>query len=91
MTISDINDKLICILRTKFGVGVNFSTELLKAPLTAPPFSLDAVRLYSFLMCVEEEFDLYFSSSEIQDGDFNSLVGFQTAISEKIRESSGGN
>lgn len=91
MTISAINDRLIHILRTKFSMDVTFSAELLKAPLTAPPFSLDAVRLYTFLMCVEEEFDLYFSSSEIQNGDFNSLVGFQTAISEKIRESSGGN
>ncbi len=85
MMTSDIGIVIKDILEKRFEIGFHITENLMTSVLTAPPFSLDAVRLYQLLMCVEEEFNIYFMPQEIADGDFKTILGIQNTISEKIR------
>ncbi len=85
MMTGDIGVAIKNILEKRFEIGFHITEEFMTSALTAPPFSLDAVRLYQLLMCIEEEFNIYFMPQEIVDGDFKTIWGIQNAISEKIR------
>lgn len=84
-----MDEKLIAlgvrdILREKFGVTLASESEVEKLPLASKSFGFSAVQMYQLLMCIEEKFNIYFTSEEIVKYGFHNLSEIYKAIQIKL-------
>lgn len=52
--------------------------------LTGPEIALNAIEMYQFLMCVENEFNIYFDMEDIKKYGFRTLTDISQMVSKKI-------
>lgn len=75
--------KLKCILMEKGFLACCDDNNLERSLLTGETIALDAVQMYQFLMCVEDEFSVIFSLDEINTYGFHTLEEIANAIENK--------
>lgn len=81
----EVIKKLINILDHKFNVKCKTDNEIMNSPLTGCEFALDAIQMVQFLICIENEFHIYFTPSDMEEYSFKTLTDIQKAVIEKQR------
>lgn len=80
-----MKESIIKILKIQFGYkGDTDWTAIHDTPLTAKPFSFDGIQLYYFLMCLEEEFHIYFEAGDFANKGFFTLDNVVAAVQNKL-------
>lgn len=89
MNRSEIREKLTDILVDKFGLGedsLDFSEPQVSTGLQ---IGLNALQLYEFLMCIENEFRIYFEPQDFKSMSFRNLHDVETAVHMKLSRING--
>lgn len=84
MNSSEVRDKLTDILVDKFEFqekSLDFSKPQTSTGLS---IGLSAPQMYELLMCIENEFHLYFQPRDFESMSFRSLHGVEAAVLSKL-------
>lgn len=81
-----IMDRLVSILKHKFLIQGEINEDLKGKMLTGTEIGLNAMELYQFLICVEKEFHICFTSKDIYENGFCSLYTLEHLIVQKYSE-----
>lgn len=80
-----MKETVIKILKVHFGYkGDTDWGAIHDTPLTAKDFSFDGIQLYYFLMCLEEEFHIYFEADDFANMSFFTLDNVVDAVHNKF-------
>lgn len=80
----EIRERLSAILVDKFGMqetSLDFSEPQISTGLK---ISLSALQMYEFLMCIENEFHIYFQPHDFESMSFRDLHGVEEAVLSKL-------
>lgn len=83
MTHDLIMQELIEILNNKFDTRMTVTLEEENVPLTSYRIGLDYIALFEFMMCVEETYNLMFTSKELQEKGFWNLNNICELVEQK--------
>lgn len=79
-----IRDKLIELVK-EVHPDIEMAVEaMLVKPLTGKEIAFSPVEMYRFLMCVENEFHIYFTAEEIERWKMRTLSDFENAVNCKL-------
>ena len=84
MNRSEITKRLSAILVDKFGLpeeSLDFSGPQMTTGLDV---GLNAFQLYEFLMCIENEFHIYFQPQDFESMSFRNLHDVEIAVFTKL-------
>ncbi len=84
MNKSEIRERLSAILVEKFGMqeaSLDFTEPQITTGLN---IGLGGLQLYEFLMCVENEFCIYFKPQDFESVSFRNLHDIETAVYMKL-------
>lgn len=83
---NELIHKLITVLCGKFNIDYVTDENLANLRLTGPEMQLSAIQMYEYLICIENEWGVYFSADDIQKSDFRTVSGIRDALLLKLAD-----
>mgnify|MGYP000858720471 CR=1 FL=1 len=81
---NSVIDTIKDILLIKFEFTGDIHEETMNLPLTSYYFNFTGIQLYQLLMCIEEEFNIYFKPEDISKNSFFTLAEIQKSVELKL-------